>query len=325
MTLSRRRFLQLASAGFAAPAVTPIAWAQSYPTRPVRIIVGFASGGPNDLLARLIGEGLSKRLGQPFVTENRPGAGGNLATEVVAHARPDGHTLLLIGSQNAINATLYDKLSFDFIRDIAPVASLLRGPLVMVVHPSVRAETIPEFVAFATANPDTLAYGSGGVGGITHMTAELFKMMAGVNIRHVPYRGVAPAMTDLLSGEVQVLFANPTQTFQYVRTGRLRALAISTATRLEALPSIPTIGESVPGFEATSFYGIGAPKALPVEIVDRLNTAINACLADPEIKARLADLDGTALGGSPADFAKLIGDETAKWGKVIRAGKVKPE
>jgi tripartite-type tricarboxylate transporter receptor subunit TctC len=291
----------------------------------VRVIVGFAAGGPNDILARLIGQWLSERLGQPFVIENRLGAGSNIATEAVVRAPPDGYTLLLVGSPNAINATLYDKLNFNFVRDIAPVASFIRGALVMVVHPSVPAQTVPEFVAYAKANPGKLSYGSGGVGGITHITPELFKMMTGVNMVHVPYRGVAPALTDLLGGQVQVLFTNPAQTIEYIRTGKLRALAITTATRSEALPDIPTVDEFVPGYEASSIFGFGAPKNTPAEIIDKLNKEINAGLADPKIKARLADLDGTVLVGSPADFGKLIAEETDKWGKVIHAVNIKAE
>jgi tripartite-type tricarboxylate transporter receptor subunit TctC len=325
MTLPRRRFLHLAAGAAALPAVSRTAWAQSYPARPVHIIVGFSAGGPNDILARLIGEWLSKRFSQPFVIENRPGAGSNLATEAVVRAPPDGYTLLLVGSPNAINATLYDKLDFNFIRDIAPVASFIRGPLVMVVHPSVPAQTVPEFVAYAKANPGKLSYGSGGVGGISHITPELFKMMAGVDMVHVPYRGVAPALTDLLGGQVQVLFANPTLSIPYIKAGKLRALAITTATRSEALPDIPTVGESVPGYEASTFFGLGAPKNTPVEVIDKLNKEIDAGLTDPKIKARLGDLDGTVLGGSPADFGKLIAEETEKWGKVIRAANIKPE
>src|SRR5437879_5237433 len=263
MTLARRQFLHSALGAAALAGVSRFAWAQSYPSQPVRIIVGFAAGGPNDILARLIGGWLSERLGQPFVIENRPGAGSNIATEAVVRAAPDGYTLLLVGSPNAINATLYEKLSFNFIRDIAPVASFIRGALVMVVHPSVPAKTVPEFIAYAQANPGKLSYGSGGIGGITHITPQLLKIMAGVNMVHVPYRGVAPALTDLLGGQVQVLFANPAQSIPYVRDGKLRALAISTATRLEALPEIPTIGEFVPGYEASSVFGLGAPKNTP--------------------------------------------------------------
>ncbi len=325
MTLPRRRFLRLAASAAALPALSPFAWAQTYPSQPVRVIVGFAAGGPNDILARLIGQWLSKRLGQPFVIENRLGAGSNIATEAVVHAPADGYTLLLVGSPNAINATLYEKLSFNFLRDIAPVASFMRGALFMVVHPSVPAKTLPEFIAYAKANPGKLSYGSGGVGGITHITPELFKMMAGIEMVHVPYRGVAPALTDLLGGQVQVLFANPAQSIPYIGSGRLRALAITTATRSEALPDIPTVGEFVPGYEASSIFGFGATKSTPADIVDKLNKEINAGLADPTVKARIADLDGTVLVGSPADFGKLLTEETEKWGKVIHAADIKAE
>jgi len=321
--LSRRQLLYVPAGAAALPVISRFAWAQTYPSRPVRIIVGFAAGGPNDILARLIGQWLSERLGQQFVIENRPGAGSNIATEAVVRAPPDGYTLLLVGSPNAINATLYDNLNFNFMRDIAPVASLIRGALVMVVHPSVPAKTLPEFIAYAKANPGKLSYGSGGVGGITHITPELFKMMAGINMVHVPYRGVAPALTDLLGRQVQVLFANPAQSIPYVRDGKLRALAITTATRLEALSDIPTLGECVPGYEGSSVFGLGAPKNTPTEIIDKLNKEINAALADPNFKARLANLDGTALGGSPADFGKLIADETEKWRKVVKFANIK--
>jgi tripartite-type tricarboxylate transporter receptor subunit TctC len=325
MTLARRQFLHQAAGIAALPAVSRFAWASVYPSQPVRIIVGFAAGGPNDILARLIGQRLSERLGEPFIIENRLGAGSNIATEAVVHAPADGYTLLLVGSPNAINATLYDKLNFNFIRDIAPVASFMRGALVMVVHPSIPARTLPEFIAYAKANPAKLSYGSGGVGGITHITPELFKMMAGIDMVHVPYRGVAPALTDLLGGQVQVLFANPAQSIPYIGAGKLRALAITTATRSEALPDIPAVGEFVPGYEASSIFGFGAPKNTPVQIINKLNKEINASLADPEIKARLADLDGILLAGSPADFAKLIVEETDKWGKVIRTAHIRPE
>jgi tripartite-type tricarboxylate transporter receptor subunit TctC len=322
----RRRLLHLAAGAAVLPALSGFASAQTYPSRPVRIIVGFAAGGPNDILARLIGQWLSERLGQPFVIENRPGAGSNIATEAVVHATPDGYTLLLVGTPNAINATLYDNLKFDFVRDIAPIAGLIRGALVMVVHPSVPAKTLPEFIAYAKANPGKLSYGSGGVGGITHITAELFKQEAGgLNIVHVPYRGVAPALTDLLGGQVQVLFTNLSLLIGYIETGKLRALAITTATRSDALPNIPTIGEFVPGYEASSVFGLGAPRITPSEIIDQLNKEINAAIADPEFKARLAHLDGTALGGSPTNFGKFIADETEKWGKVIRLANIKPE
>ena len=325
MPLVRRKFLHLIAGAFAVPAISRFAWGQTYPSRPVRTIVGFAAGGPNDILARLIGRWMSERLGQPFVVENRPGAGSNIATETVVRAPADGYTLLLVGTPNAINATLYDNLNFNFIRDITPIGTLFRGALVMVVHPSVPAKTVPEFIAYAKANPGKLSYGSGGVGGITHITPELFKIMAGVNMLHVPYRGVAPALTDLLGGRVQVLFANPAQSMQYIKAGKLRALAITTATRSEALPDIPTVGEFVPGYEASSIFGLGAPRNTPVEIIERLNKEINAALSDANFKARLAELDGSELVGSPADFGKLIADETEKWRKVIRLANIKPE
>jgi tripartite-type tricarboxylate transporter receptor subunit TctC len=326
LKLPRRHFLRLAAGASALPAISRFAWGQSYPSRPVRIIVGFAAGGPNDILARLIGQWLSQRLGQQFVIENRPGAGSNIATEAVVRAPPDGYTLLLVGSPNAINATLYDNQNFNFIRDIAPVASLIRGALIMLVHPSVPAKTLPEFIAYVKANPGKLSYGSGGVGGITHLTPELFKQEAGgLDILHVPYRGVAPALADLLGGQVQVVFTNPAPLIGYIRAGKLRALAITTATRSEALPDIPTIGEFVPGYEASSIFGLGAPKSTPAEIIDRLNKEINAAFVDPKFKAQLANLDGTVLGGSPADFGKLLADETEKWAKVIRTANIKPE
>jgi tripartite-type tricarboxylate transporter receptor subunit TctC len=324
--ICRRRLLHLAAGSAVLPALWGFASAQAYPARPVRIIVGFAAGGPNDILARLIGQWLSERFGQPFVIENRPGAGSNIATEAVVHATPDGYTLLLVGTPNAINATLYDDLNFNFIRDIAPIAGLIRGALVMVVHPSVPAKTLPEFIAYAKANPGKLSYGSGGVGGITHITAEQFKQdVGGLDIVHVPYRGVAPALTDLLGGQVQALFTNLALLIGYIETGKLRALAITTATRSDVLPDIPAIGEFVPGYEASSVFGLGAPRNTPAEIIDRLSNEINAALADPGFKARLAHLDGTALGGSPADFGKLIAEETEKWRKVIRLANIKPE
>jgi tripartite-type tricarboxylate transporter receptor subunit TctC len=323
--IPRRKFLHLAAGAVALPAVSRVTWAETYPSQPVRVIVGFAAGGPNDILARLIGQRLAKWLGQPFVIENRPGAGSNIATETVVQAPPDGYTLLLVGSPNAINATLYDRLNFNFIRDIAPVASCMRGALVLVVHPSVPAKTLPEFIAYAKAHPGKLSYASGGVGGITHISAELFKMMAGVDMVHVPYRGVAPALTDLLGGQVQALFANPAQCIPHVAAGSLRALAITTAARSEALPDIPPLSEFVPGYEASSIFGFGAPRNTPAGIIDRLNREINAILADPEIKARIADLDGAVLVGSPADFGKLIADETGKWEKVIHAANIKAE
>jgi tripartite-type tricarboxylate transporter receptor subunit TctC len=308
------------------PILPGVAWAQAYPARPVRIIVGFAAGGPNDILARLMGQWLSERLGQSFVVENRPGAGSNIATEAVVRAPPDGETLLLIGPPNAINATLYDKLNFDFLRDIAPVASVVRGALVMVVNPSVPARTLPELIAYAKANPGKLSYGSGGVGGITHITAELFKQQAGgLDIQHVPYRGVAPALTDLLGGQVQIVFVNVAPSIGYIRAGKLRALAVTTAARSEALPDVPAVAEFVPGYEASTVFGLGASKHTPAEIVDRINKEINAGLANPKIKARLADMDGTVLTGSPAEFGALLAAETEKWGRVIRAAHIKAE
>jgi tripartite-type tricarboxylate transporter receptor subunit TctC len=325
MQLPRRQFLELVAGAAALVAGPSFARAQTYPARPVRIVVGFAAGGPNDILARLIGHWLSEQFGQQFVVENRPGAGSNIATETVVRAAPDGYTLLLVGTPNAINATLYDNLNFNFIRDIAPVASLMRGGLVMVVHPSVPAKTLPEFIAYAKANPGKLSYGSGGIGGITHVTAELFKELAGrLDILHVPYRGAAPALTDLLGGRVQVLFANPAPLVGYISAGNVRALAVTTATRSEVLPDVPSVAEFIPSYEASSVFGIGAPKDTPVEIIDALNHAINAAFADSRIQTQIAGLDGMILKGSPADFAKLIAEETAKWGKVIRAGNIKP-
>ena len=325
MAPSRRQFLQLA-VGMTSPALlSGPAGADSYPSQPVRIMVGFAAGGPNDILARLVGQWCSERLGQQFIVVNRPGAGSNIATAAVVRAPPDGYTLLLVGSPNAINATLYRNLDFNFLRDIAPVASLTRGALVMAIHPSVPARTIPEFIAYAKANPGRLAYGSGGVGGITHIAAELFKQEAGLDLHHVPYRGVAPAITDLLGGRVQVAFANPAASIEYIDSGKLRALGITTATRSEALPDLPAIGEFVPGYEASSVFGIGAPKDTPTEIVDRLNKEANAALADAGFKLHLRSLDATGLGGSPADFGKIMAGETEKWAKVMSLAKIRLE
>ena len=317
MKLPRREFLYLAAGAAALPAVTRIAGAQTYPTRPVHIIVGYAPGGATDIMARLVGQWLSERLGQQFVIENRPGAGSNIAAEAVVRAPADGYTLLLVGVSNAINATLYDRLNFNFIRDIAPVAGIIRDTYVMVVNPSFPAKTVPEFVAYAKADPGRINFGSAGIGSPNHVTGELFKIMAGVNLMHVPYRGIALALSDLLGGQVQVAFASMPSSIEFVRAGRLRALAVTTATRSEVLPDVPTVGEFVPGYEASAWYGIGAPKATPAEIVDKLNKEINAALADPKMKARLADLGGTPFLGSPADFGKLIADDTEKWGKVV--------
>ncbi len=325
MKLPRRQFLHLAASAAALPAVSRIAWAQVYPVRPVHWIVGFTPAGGNDIVARLIGQWLSERLGQPFVIENRPGAGTNIATEAVVNAPPDGYTLLLVNMANAINATLYEKLNFNFIRDIAPVAGISRAPLVMAVHPSVPAKTVPEFIAYAKANPGKINMASAGIGSAGHLAGELFKMMAGVNLVHVPYRGNAPALADLIAGQVEVLFPSAASSIEYVRTGKLRGLAVTGATRSDALPDLPTVSDSIPGYEASSVYGIGAPRNTPAEIVDKLNEEVNAALADPKMKARLADLGGVALPGSPAEFGKLIADETEKWAKVIKFAGIKPQ
>jgi len=325
MKLPRRNFLQLAAGAAALPAVSRIAWAQAYPSRPVRIVVGFAPGGGADINARLIGQWLSERLGQQFVIENRPGASGNIATEAVVRAPPDGYTLLVTPSSAAINATLYNKLSFNFIRDIAPVAGVFRGPYVMVVNPSVPTTTVPELIAYAKANPRKLNMASPGTGTGPHIAGELFKMMAGVDMVHVPYRGAGPSLTNLIGGQVQVTFESTPAAIGYIRAGTLRALAVTTTRRSEALPDIPTVAEFVPGYEASTWYGVCTPKATPYEIVEKLNKEINAGLADPKLKARLADLGGDALALSPPDFGKLIADETEKWGNVIRALNIKAE
>jgi tripartite-type tricarboxylate transporter receptor subunit TctC len=325
MKLPRRHFLHLAAGAAALPAVSRFARAQAYPSRPVRIVVGFAPGGGVDIVARLIGQWLSERLGQQFIIENRPGAGTNIATEAVVRAPADGYTLLLVNAANAVNATLYDNLSFNFVRDIAPVAGIMAASSVMVVHPSVPAKTIPEFIAYAKANPHKINMASGGIGSPSHVAGELFKMMAGVGMIHVPYRGLAPALTDLLGGQVQVIFGAVTSSIEYIKAGRLRALAVTTAKRSEALPDLPTVGEFVPGYEASQWYGLGVAKNAPTEIIDRLNKEINVALADPNMKARLADLGGTALVGSPAEFGKLIVEETDKWAEVIQAANIKPE
>ncbi len=324
MTLPRRHFLRLAAGAAALPASSRFGWAQSYPSRPVRIIVGFAAGGGVDILARLMGQWLSERLGQPFIVENRPGAGTNIGTEAVVRAPPDGYTLLLVNAANAINVTFYEKLSFNFIRDIAPVASIMRQPIAMLVNPSVPAKSVPEFIAYAKANPGKVNMASAGTGAPSHLAGELFKLMAGVAMVDVPYRGVAPAMTDLLAGQVQVLFTSVISSIEYIRSGKLRPLAVTTATRSDVLPDIPAIGDFVPGYEASQWYGVGAPRNTPAGIVDMLNKGINSALADPRMKARLQDLGGTVLAGSPAEFGKLIADETEKWGKVIRVGNIRP-
>jgi tripartite-type tricarboxylate transporter receptor subunit TctC len=325
MKLPRRKFLHLAAGAAALPVVPRIAWAQAYPTRPVRIIVGFAPGGGVDITARLIAQWLSERLGHQFVIENRPGAATNIATEAVVRSPPDGYTLLLVNSTNAINATLYDRLNFNFIRDIAPVAGIMVVPNVMVVNPSVPARTVPAFIAYAKANPGKINMGSGGNGSPTHVSGELFKMMTGVNLVHVPYRGAGPGLVDLLAGQVQVYFPTMPASIEYVRAGKLRALAVTTATRSEALPDVPTVGEFVPSYEATTWYGVGVPKNTPAEIIDKLNQEVNGALADPKIKTRFADLGGTPLPGSPAQFGKLIADDTEKWARVINSVGIKAE
>jgi tripartite-type tricarboxylate transporter receptor subunit TctC len=325
MKLPRRTFLHLAVGSAALPVISRIANADTYPSRSVRIIVGFPPGGTADIVARLIGQWLSDQLGQPFIVENRSGASGNIAVEAVVRASPDGYTLLQIIGTNAINASLYDNLNFNFIRDIAPIASIARVPLVMEVNPSVPANTVLEFIAYAMANPGKISMASAGIGTPGHVAGELFKIMTGVDMVHVPYRGSAPLVTDLLGGQVQAAFDNLPPSIGHIRTGTLRALAVTSAMRSEALPDIPTVGDFVPGYEASSFYGVGAPKNTPVEIINKLSAVINAGLADPSMKARLAELGGTMFAGSPADFEKLIANETEKWGKVIRAANIKPD
>jgi tripartite-type tricarboxylate transporter receptor subunit TctC len=323
--LGRRKFLHLAASAAALAAVSRVARAQAYPTRPVRIVVGFAAGGSTDIGARVIGQWLQERLGQPFVIENRPGAGTNIATETVVRAPADGYTLLMIDVSPAINATLYDKLGFVFLRDIAPVASLIRQPQIMLANPSVMTKTVPELIAYAKANPGKITMASAGVGSAGHLVGELFKMMAGVDFVHVPYRGAGPALADLLGGQVMISFAGIAGSIEYIRSGKLRALAVTTATRSEALPDVPTVSEFVPGFEAGDWLGVGAPKHTPAAIVDQLNGEIATALADPKIRARFADLGGTPLALTPAAFGKLLADETEKWAKVIRAAHIKPE
>jgi tripartite-type tricarboxylate transporter receptor subunit TctC len=325
MKLHRRRFLHLAAGTAALPALARAAGAQTYPARSVRLIIPWPAGQATDTVARLIGQSLAERLGQPFVMENRPGAGGNIGTEAVVRAPPDGYMLLLVNVSNAINATLYKKLNFDFMRDIAPVASIGGGPYVMVVHPSVPAKTVPEFIAYAKANAGAVNMASSGNGSSTHVFGELFKMMTGVNMVHVPYRSVAAGLTDMLSGQVQVTFGTAASTIEYIRTGTLRALAVTTAMRSEALPDLPTIAEFVPGYEATAWFGVGAPRNTPADIIDKLNRDINACLADPKLQARIADLGGIAITGSPADFGRLIVEETEKWAKVVKFSGAKAE
>jgi tripartite-type tricarboxylate transporter receptor subunit TctC len=325
MKLPRRTFLHLAAGAAALPAIPRIARAQAYPTRPVRLLVGYAPGGATDIVARLMGQWLSERLGQPIVVENRTGAANNIATEAVANAPPDGYTLLLLNPANAINATLYDKLSFNFLRDIAAVALIMRVPNVMEVNPAVPVGTVPEFVAYAKANPGKINMGSGGSGTSVHVSGELFKMMTGVQMVHVPYRGAAPAVADLIGGQVQVVFDNLPGSIEYIRAGRLRALAVTTTMRSAALPDVPTVAEFVPGYEASAWFGIGTPKGTPGEIIDRLNREINAGLADPKLRARLVDLGGIVAAATPAEFAQFMADETAKWAKVVKFSGAKPD
>jgi len=325
MKLPRRRFLHLAAGAAALPAVSRIVQAQTYPSRPVRLIVPFAPAGTTDILARLMGQWLSERLGQQFVIENRPGASTIIGTEAVVRAPADGYTVLLVATASAINATLFDKLSYNFLSDIAPVAGIMRVPNVMVVHPSVPVKTVPEFIAYAKANPGKINQASPGAGTSTHMAGELFKAMTGTQIVLVQYRGNAPGLIDLLAGQVQLGFDTMPSSIEYIRAGKVRALGVSTLTRSEALPDVPTISEFVPGYESSGYFGFGVPKNAPAEIVDRLNKEINAGLADPGLKSRLADLGGMTLAGTPADFGMLIAEETDKWAKVIRAANIKPD
>ena len=324
MKLHRRQFMHLATGAVALPALSQLARAQSYPSRPVRLIVGFAPSGGNDIVARLIAQWLSERLGQQFIVENRPGAGSNIGTEAVVNSPPDGYTLLLVSAANAINVSMFDKLNFNFVADIGAVAGLISVPSVILLHPSVQVKTVPEFIAYAKQNAGRLSMASGGTATTTHLAGELLKMMADIDMIHVPYRGTGPAITDLLGGQVQVMFGSAPSSVQYIKSGQLRGLAVTSARRLETLPDMPTVGETVAGYEASQWYGIGVPKATPAPIIDLLNKEINAFLADPKMKAKLVDLGGTELPGSPAQFTKLIADETDKWSKVVVFANVKP-
>jgi tripartite-type tricarboxylate transporter receptor subunit TctC len=325
MDVPRRKFLHVAAGAAAVLAVSGRTWAQTYPSHSVRLIVPFPPGGPNDVLARLIGQWLHERLGQPIIIDNRPGAGGNIGTEVVVKAAPDGYTLLLINSNHTVNATLYDKLNYNFIRDIAPVAAIIQLPLVLVLNPLLPAKTLLEFTAHAKANPGKLNYASVGNGSTPHVAGELFKMMTGIDMVHVPYRGAVQALTDLISGQVQAMFIVPGVVTEHIKAGKLRAVAVTAATRSDMLPDLPTMNSIVTGYDATTWFGIGAPKDMPSEIVDKLNKEINVAVANPKINAQLADLGGTSLTLSPAEFGKLIADDTEKWAKVIRAANIKPE
>ena len=325
MKLARRRLLQLAAGAAALPAVTRMAAAQSYPARPLRMIIGYPPGGSADITARLTGQWLSERLGQPVVVESRPGAATNLATEAVVRAPGDGYTLLLVAPANAINATLYDKLSFNFLRDIVPVAGIIRFPNVVVVNPSLPIKTIPELIAYAKANPGKLNMASSGNGSTIHMSGELFKMLTGLNMVHVPYRGGAPALTDLIAGQVHVMFDNVPTSAEHIKAGKLRGLAVTSTTRSAVLPDLPTVADVLPGYEASAWYGLGVPKNTPGEVIDTVNKAMNAVLADPKAQARFAELGASLLPGSPADFGKLLADETEKWGKVVKFSGAKPD
>jgi tripartite-type tricarboxylate transporter receptor subunit TctC len=325
MKLPRRQFLHLAAGVAALPAVSRLADAQTFPAKPARLVVGYAAGGVNDILARLMGQWLSTRLGQPFIIENKPGAGGNIGTEAVVRAPDDGYSLLLIATANAINATLYERLNFNFIHDIAPVAGIGRVSNVMVVHPSFPAKTLPEFIDYAKANPGKITMASAGIGTPQHVGGELFKMMTGVNMVHVPYRGGAPALTDVIGGQVQIYFASMASSIEYIKAGKVRPLAVTSTERSEALPDTPPISDFVPGYEASAWYGVGAPRNTPTEIIEKLNKEINAGLADPKLKGRLIELGALPLTGSPSEFGKLLADETEKWGKVVKFASIKPE
>jgi tripartite-type tricarboxylate transporter receptor subunit TctC len=318
MKLGRREFLKLAGAAIATPVISQVAHAEAYPVKPVRFIHGYAPGGSADITARLIGQWLSDHLGQPFIVESRPGAGSNIGTEAVVHAAPDGYTILLVAPANAINATLYERLPYNFMQDIAPVAGLIRFPNVMEVNPSVPVTTVQEFIAYAKANPGRINMASSGNGSTIHMSGELFKMMTGITMVHVPYRGAAPALADMIGGQVQVMFDNVPSSLEHIRTGKLRALAVTTAKRSDVLPDLPTVGDFLPGYESSAWYGVGAPRNTSRDIIDLLNREINAGLADPRLKARFAELSAAVIPGSPEDFGTLIADETGKWGKVVK-------
>ena len=324
MKLPRRHFLHLAAGVAAFPALSRVAWAQTYPTQPLRLILGYPPGGSADITARLTGQWLSERLGQPVIIESRPGAATNLATEAVVRAAPDGYTLLLIAPANAINATLYDKLNFNFLRDIEPIAGIIRFPNVVVVNPSLPIKSIPELIAYAKANPGKLNMASSGNGSTIHMSGELFKMLTGINMVHVPYRGGAPALTDLIAGQVHVMFDNIPTSAEHIKAGKLRGLAVTSAARSAVLPDLPTVADFLPGYEASAWYGLGAPKNTPSEVIDKVNKAMNAVLADPKSQARFAELGASTLPGSPADFGKLLADETEKWGKVVKFAGITP-